>query len=161
MPRPVKHRFVEGPPPSDYFKPRGVPLAGLEVAVLTMDEFEALRLADHEGLYQEEAAQRMGISRQTFGKIVESGRKKIAGALVNSRAIRIEGGVYRTPRRGFLSCPECGYRWPAGVPAGAPANCPSCGTAVPPPVPETPPSGRSGSFRGRGRGRGRRGADLA
>ena len=157
MPRPMKRRFVEGPPPSDYFKPRGVPLAELEVAVLTVDEFEALRLADHEGLYQEDAARRMGVSRQTFGKIVEAGRRKIAGALVKSRAIRIEGGVYRTPRRGSLSCPECGYRWTAG----AGGNCPNCGTAIPSPQPGPPPAGRSGGFRGRGRGRGRRGADSA
>jgi predicted DNA-binding protein (UPF0251 family) len=97
MPRPFKCRFVEGLPPSDYFKPRGIPLSDLEVVNLTVDEFEAVRLADYEGLYQEKAAEKMGISRPTFGNIVESARKKIADALVNSRAIRIEGGVYRTP----------------------------------------------------------------
>ena len=96
MPRPFKCRFVESLPPADYFKPRGIPLSELELVNLTVDEFEAVRLADYEGLYQEEAAKRMGVSRPTFGNILAAARKKIADALVNSRAIRIEGGVYRT-----------------------------------------------------------------
>lgn len=97
MARPFKCRFVENLPPADYFKPRGIPLSELEVVNLTVDEFEAARLADYEGLYQEKAAEKMCVSRQTFGNIVEAARKKIADALVNSKAIRIEGGVYRTP----------------------------------------------------------------
>ncbi len=96
MPRPFKCRFVEKLPPADYFKPRGIPLSELELVNLTVDEFEAVRLADYEGLYQEQAAERMGVSRPTFGNILAAARKKIADALVNSRAIRIEGGVYRT-----------------------------------------------------------------
>lgn len=96
MPRPFKCRFVENLPPADYFKPRGIPLSELELVNLTVDEFEAVRLADYEGLYQEQAAKRMGVSRPTFGNILAAARKKIADALVNSRAIRIEGGVYRT-----------------------------------------------------------------
>ncbi len=160
MPRPLKYRFVEGHPPSDYFKPRGVPLASLEVSVLTLDEFEAVRLADHEGLYQEQAAERMGVSRQTFGKIVESARKKIADALVNSKAIRIEGGVYRTARWRSLFCPACDHQWPAEPDAGA-ENCPRCGAEVVPRDPVPPGPGRGRGFRrgggpGRGRGAGRK-----
>ncbi len=152
MPRPVKRRLVEGPPPSDYFKPRGVPLADLEVAVLTVDEFEALRLADLEGLYQEQAAAKMGVSRQTFGKIVESGRKKIADALVNSKAIRIEGGVYRTTRWDRLFCPACDFRWTADPEAPPPVSCPHCGAGIASPVPFPFRPGRGGGRRGRGRG---------
>lgn len=79
-------------PLATYYKPAGVPLAALEEQVLTLDELEALRLADLEGLYQEEAARRMNVSRPTFGRIVESARSKVARALVNGQALRIEGG---------------------------------------------------------------------
>ena len=74
----------------DGFKPDGIRTSG-EV-ILTLDELEALRLADIEGLYQEEAARRMGISRQTFGRIIKEARFKVAEALVNAKSIRIEGG---------------------------------------------------------------------
>ena len=155
MPRPLKYRFVEGHPPSDYFKPRGVPLASLEVSVLTLDEFEAVRLADYEGLYQEQAAEKMGISRQTFGKIVESARKKIADALVNSKAIRIEGGVYRTSRWERLFCPACDHQWPTAPDSARPENCPRCGTEAAPAGPVPPRPGRGRGFQGRGGGGGR------
>jgi predicted DNA-binding protein (UPF0251 family) len=59
---------------------------------LTIDELEAIRLADLEGLYQEQAAQKMNVSRQTFGRIIETAHKKIADALVNGKALLIEGG---------------------------------------------------------------------
>jgi predicted DNA-binding protein (UPF0251 family) len=106
MARPCKCRRIGGPPQADYFKPRGVPLADLPEVNLTMDEFEAVRLADLLGLYQEEAARRMDVSRQTFGNIIESARKKIADAIVNAKALKIEGGVVkirncpRAPRNG-------------------------------------------------------------
>jgi predicted DNA-binding protein (UPF0251 family) len=77
------------------FKPRGIPLDQLEEVILKLDEWEALRLADWEGLYQEEAARRMGISRQTFGNIIESAHKKIADVLLHAKALKIEGGEVR------------------------------------------------------------------
>jgi len=64
----------------------------LEEIILTVDEFEAIRLADFEGLYQEKAAKKMNISRQTFGRIIESGHKKVAEALMKGKALKIEGG---------------------------------------------------------------------
>jgi len=64
----------------------------LEEVVLGLDEFEAVRLADYEQLYQEEAAARMNISRQTFGRIIEAAHKKIADVLINGKALKIEGG---------------------------------------------------------------------
>ncbi len=57
---------------------------------MSLDEFEAIRLADHEGLYQEEAAGRMDVSRATFGRILDSARGKVADAIVNGKALRIE-----------------------------------------------------------------------
>ena len=92
MPRPFSERRVGGEPAAALWKPAGIPARGLEVIVLGLDEFEALRLADYEGLYQEAAAMRMGVSRQTFGRIVESARKKVATALALGHALRIEGG---------------------------------------------------------------------
>lgn len=92
MPRPVMDRRVSGRPASTLFKPAGIPTRDLPEITLTLDEFEALRLADFDGLYQEAAALRMGVSRQTFGRIIETARRKIADALVNGKALRIEGG---------------------------------------------------------------------
>jgi predicted DNA-binding protein (UPF0251 family) len=83
-------------PDIQYFKPRGVPLSALEEITLTIDELEALRLADHERMYQEQAAQMMRVSRQTFGRIIDSAHQKIADALVNGKAVRIEGGSVET-----------------------------------------------------------------
>jgi predicted DNA-binding protein (UPF0251 family) len=67
----------------------------LEEVRLTLDELEAVRLADLEGLYQEDAARKMDISRQTFGNIVNSAHKKIADVLLNAKALKIEGGVIK------------------------------------------------------------------
>jgi len=92
MPRPKCFRHVCGIPDKNYFKPRGIPVSMLEEVVLTLDEFEAIRLADYEQLYQEEAAKRMNISRQTFGRIIEDAHKKIADVLINGKALKIEGG---------------------------------------------------------------------
>ena len=64
----------------------------LEEVNLTLDELEAIRLADLGGLYQEDAAKKMNVSRQTFGNIINSAHKKIADALLNAKALKIEGG---------------------------------------------------------------------
>lgn len=93
MPRPCKCRRICGNPRVDYFKPRGIALDELEEVGLTIDEFEAIRLADLDGLYQEDAAKKMNISRQTFGNIIELAHKKIADAIVHAKALKIEGGV--------------------------------------------------------------------
>lgn len=92
MPRPVNDRRLDAPIESRVFKPGGIPMRSLEEVRLGFDEAEALRLADLEGLYQEAAARSMGVSRQTFGRIVEIARKKIADAILNGKALRIDGG---------------------------------------------------------------------
>jgi predicted DNA-binding protein (UPF0251 family) len=68
----------------------------LQEVVISLDEFEAVRLADLGGLYQEQAAEQMDVSRPTFSRIIESAHKKIADALVHGKAIRIEGGTVQT-----------------------------------------------------------------
>ncbi|MCX6339906.1 MAG: DUF134 domain-containing protein [Candidatus Aureabacteria bacterium] len=92
MPRPRCLRRICCVPGVTYFKPAGIPLRLLEEVVVTLDEVEALRLADLEGMYQEKAAARMNISRPTFSRLIESAHKKVAEALVNGKALRLEGG---------------------------------------------------------------------
>ena len=92
MPRPRHCRRVGQLPQATFYKPRGIPLSVLEHITLTIDELEAIRLADLQGLYQEQAAEKMNVSRQTLGRILESAHKKIADALVNGKALLIEGG---------------------------------------------------------------------
>lgn len=89
MPRPKKWRCVGCKPDSTYFKPRGIPLVELEEISITMDELEALRLADYEGLYHEDAAIKMEISRQTFGRILNDAHRKVAECLIKGKALRI------------------------------------------------------------------------
>lgn len=89
MARPKKHRECKCNPEANYFKPRGIPLRELTEVELEKDELEAVKLADYDGLAQEEASINMGISRQTFGRIVKSARYKIASALLNGNALKI------------------------------------------------------------------------
>jgi predicted DNA-binding protein (UPF0251 family)/predicted Fe-Mo cluster-binding NifX family protein len=93
MPRPTIKRIVAKAPAKRGFRPSGASSSAAEEVVLAFDEAEALKLADLEGLYQQAAAQRMGVSRQTFGRIVESARRKTADALLNGKKLRIEGGT--------------------------------------------------------------------
>ena len=90
MPRPLFPRHITHNTPSHFFKPAGIPLRELQEIVLAADEMEAVRLADAEALYHTEAAKRMKVSRQTFDRIVRRARQKIAEALVNGQALRIE-----------------------------------------------------------------------
>jgi predicted DNA-binding protein (UPF0251 family) len=98
--RPKKTRWVKCAPGEKCFKPQCRPLQELEGVVLTMDEYEAVRLSDLEGLTQEEAAEKMKVHRSTISRILNSAHRKIADALVNVKAIRIEGGNCKIIRRG-------------------------------------------------------------
>jgi uncharacterized protein len=119
-------RRVGSMPQSDYFKPRGIPLSMLEEVVLTVDEFEAVRLADLEGLYQEQAAGKMNVSRQTFGRIIDSAHKKVAEALVQGKALKIEGGEVEMASMRKFRCSKCQHSWELPYGTGRPENCPSC-----------------------------------
>jgi uncharacterized protein len=101
MPRPFSSRRIAGRPVVSIFKPAGVPLRELEEVVMTLDEFEAIRLADLDGRYQEQAAGEMGVSRTTFSRIVDSAHRKIADAVVHGKVLRIEGGPVH------LGAPQC------------------------------------------------------
>jgi predicted DNA-binding protein (UPF0251 family) len=125
MPRPKKCRCVWNEPNVSYFKPRGVPVSLLEEVVLAVEELEAVRLKDLEGLEQEEAAQKMKVSRPTFHRILNSARSKISDALIHGKAIKIEGGTYIMVKRKFR-CSECGYDWEVAYGKGRPDVCPQC-----------------------------------
>jgi predicted DNA-binding protein (UPF0251 family) len=126
MARPRNCRRVGSIPESNYFKPRGIPLTMLEEVVLTVDECEAIRLADLESLYQEQAAVRMKVSRQTFGRIIESAHKKVAEALVKGKALKIEGGEFEMASMRKFRCSDCKHTWQLPYGTGRPQDCPSC-----------------------------------
>ncbi|MBK7140582.1 MAG: DUF134 domain-containing protein [bacterium] len=152
MPRPKRCRFVTSTPGITYFKPRGVPLRTLEVVEVSLDEFEAIRLADLEACYHEEAADKMGVSRQTFGRIIESGRKKIADALINGKALSITGGHIEMATGRTFVCADCAHSWEEPYGTGRPQACPACKSSN-----VSRADGRChGGGRGNGMGRGRR-----
>ena len=124
MPRPPCCRRVSGKPAAAIFKPAGIPARVLEEVVMTLDEFEAIRLADFEGLYQEQAAERMRVSRPTFGRIVEVARRKVAEAIILGKALKIEGGPVQAEPNRPLRCPTCKSEWDG--PTNLPAGCPYC-----------------------------------
>lgn len=146
MPRPRLCRRVGFRPKVTYFKPAGIRITNLNEAILTIDEFESVRLKDLEGLDQEECAKKMNISQPTFHRLVLAARKKIADALVNGKAIKIEGGVFEivlsgTGRIGrgmgfrgpatMCKCSNCNWQEPKerGIPCAS-KKCPKCGSAM-------------------------------
>ncbi|MDD5417730.1 MAG: DUF134 domain-containing protein [Candidatus Nanoarchaeia archaeon] len=89
MVRPFKRRRIVFEPNAVYYKPAGIPISELKEVELKMDELEALRLADAEGLKQEECAEKMGVSQPTFNRIISSARNKVAESLTKGFAIKI------------------------------------------------------------------------
>lgn len=97
--RPKKTRWIKRVPGERCFKPQCKPLNKCKGVYLSLDEFEAVRLACLEELKQVDAAKLMKISRPTFSRILTSAQRKIADGLVNIKAIRIEGGCYKITGR--------------------------------------------------------------
>lgn len=127
MVRPKKHRMVAFNPEISYFKPRGIPMHDLSEVRLTVDEREAIRLADLQGMSHEEAGQQMHISRATFGRIIQQARKIVADALINGKAINIEGGNYKmVDQVRMFTCGKCNHRWVEPLGTGRPESCPRC-----------------------------------
>ena len=147
MARPHRPRQVFCLPRTFLFKPVGIPARDLEQRVLKIDELEAMRLVDLEGLGHEEAALSLGVSRQTVGRLLEQGRRTVAEALLNGRALAIEGGVVQVAPA--PACRACG-RPREAPPTDLPGACPECGEAVATPATQ---SGRGWGW-GRGQGRG-------
>ena len=141
MPRPKKCRTIWSEPDVNYFKPAGIRMVNIEHSNLTVDEFEAIRLKDLEGLNQKKAAEQMNISQPTLHRLLILARKKIADALVNGKAIKIHGGEYKMIARGrgygrgmppsVCTCPSCGQTQNKvrGLPC-AQMKCSKCGTLM-------------------------------
>ena len=100
MPRPPKPRFVQGRPLVTGFLPDPFPPWGRDEVVITVEGLEAIRLSDFEGLDQDSAAQRMNVSRQTYGRVLAQARRAVAEALVTGKVLRIQGGHFHVPPRG-------------------------------------------------------------
>lgn len=125
MARPTKFRKVDFFPRNAYFVPLGKEKCNLEETVLKVEELQAMRLKDMEGLTQEECAAKMQISRQTFQNIIDSARKKVTIALSNGNAIKINGGDYTTNFCKF-KCFGCGNIYEIKYEQDR-YNCPNCG----------------------------------
>ena len=125
MARPCKLRRVNCNPQAMSFKPCGAQKHPLESVSLNLDEIEALRLADYEGLYQEQAADKMKISRQTFGNIIASAHKKVADFLINSKHLFIGGGMVEINQCKFI-CGACKHTWSISCGTDRPRECPQC-----------------------------------
>ncbi len=152
MPRPRRPRRIYGPPRFRHFKPVGVPRRLLDTVTLTVDEYEAVRLADYEGLDQQPASERMNISRTTFSRLVDGARRKLAAILIEGKELRIEGGDVDFAHTLQL-CRDCGdeeLRETAVADEGTDSDeaCPACGS-------ENVEDLALAAMRGRG-GRGRR-----
>ncbi len=136
--RPHHCRRIQNEPDITMFRPRGIDWHDLDQVQLTVDELEAVRLADLEGLYQAEAADKMKVSRPTFGRIITSAHRKIADVLVNGKALKISGGVFMSRQNtkgmgagGFCICPKCKEKIPhrQGFPCQE-ESCPKCRTRM-------------------------------
>jgi uncharacterized protein len=119
--RPFKCRRIAYMPGITFFKPAGIPLGELEEIVLSLEEAEALRLKELEGMEQEQGAQKMNVSRPTFQRILASARNKVADAILNGKAIRIEGGNFELAQNRYRCC--CGHEWQSD---NVPHTCPEC-----------------------------------
>ncbi len=130
MPKEKKERSVRFPPPAAFYRPIGIPSSHMGQVVLSLDEYEALRLVDYEGMDQADASVHLGVSRPTCARILESARRKLAEMLVNGSALKIEGGSYRL-RANRFRCFDCGSMWETEIGAAAeenPQECPHCGS---------------------------------
>lgn len=106
MPRPKRRRMMATPPAVEGFRPFGVPITDIEPIELLFEEYESIKLTDYEGLTQEQAAERMNISRPTFTRIYEKARKTIAQSFVEGKAIIIKGGDFHSDDH-WYRCEDC------------------------------------------------------
>ena len=151
MSRPRKCRKVTFLPPVNYFKPTGIPMRLLDDVILSVEEAEAIRLKDLEGLDQEQGAARMNVSRPTFQRVLASGRQKVADALLNGKAIKIEGGSFEMASNRFRCLNDHEWEVPFKVMmSGSPHLCPTCNSSD---IEQLSPAGFGRGERGWGRHR--------
>lgn len=133
MARPTKWRKIENIPTIPYFVPSETDIAEVPENILKLEELEAIRLKDLEGLEQEECAEKMEVSRPTFQRILLSAREKLADSLINGKTIHIEGGKF-TLNICPVKCKDCGKEWTESYENLEPIknreySCTSCGSA--------------------------------
>ncbi|MFZ7104464.1 MAG: DUF134 domain-containing protein [Peptococcaceae bacterium] len=129
MPRPPKCRRVEFDPIYTHFKPAGIPKHDLEELIINVEELEAIRLKDREGLDQIDCAEKMHVSRPTFQRILMSARSKLAEAIIEGKAIKIEGGNFRlAEQKRRFKCSACEHEFELdfGEGCGKKVKCPKC-----------------------------------
>jgi len=124
MARPQNNRKVNTPPLFSRFKPIGVKGKDLNSIVLTLDEYEAIRLADLEGLNHEDAAKLMNISRSTFSRLIDKARKKTADFLINGAILEVEGGKIHFTNN-LIQCEDCNEYFKTNINI-VPTECPFC-----------------------------------
>ncbi len=124
MARPEKHRIVFTPPIFTEFKPSGIAGRMLETEELSLDEFEALRLADYENMSHSEAALEMEISRSTFTRLIEKARKKLVNFLIHGKKLTIDGGNIHF-KNNIIKCNDCGNLFNINISQPL-TTCPSC-----------------------------------
>jgi len=128
MTRPRKNRKVNAPPKIKGMKPIGVPGRMLEKIVLSIDEYEAIRLTDYKGYSHKQSAKIMDISRPTFTRLVDSARKKIAEAIIGVKDLLIEGGTFSFQNH-LIRCLNCGDVYSSSIEKVTPSSCPECNSA--------------------------------
>ncbi|MDD4465118.1 MAG: DUF134 domain-containing protein [Dehalococcoidales bacterium] len=143
-----RHRWrrVEELPLACYYKPAEVPAGELEEVTLLVEEIEALRLKDQLGIEQEKCASQMHVSRRTFCRLLDSARMKVADALINGKAMNIQGGQFKMAMSKY-KCIE-GHEWQVPfetMVTSSPEYCPQCKTPSIMPVYD---SGRHRHFHG-------------
>ena len=136
MVRPTRVRRIFFQPDVTYFKPARIPMVNLKETVLSFDELEAIRLIDSEKMEQHKAGEKMKISQSTLSRLLRTGRKKLADAIINGQAIKIQGGNFKMaqPRGGRFRAPASGGGGRMGGFAAGPGGickCPKCGYEEP------------------------------
>lgn len=124
MSRPKSNRIVFEPPLYKVFVPKGDSGKSPEKVRISLDEFEAVRLADYNGLTHEEASEAMEISRSTFTRLIEKARKKIADIVINGKELVIEGGNVHF-RNNIIQCMDCSYMIKTKIEECV-TECPTC-----------------------------------
>ena len=127
MARPEKKRNVLAPPAFNNFKPAGIKMHKLGSVNLTLDEYEALRLADYDGLEHSEAAVAMEISRPTFTRLIAKARQKVAQLIVDGKVLQIEGGAVHFSRNTII-CRACKKVYSESFDDHRKYICPECGS---------------------------------
>jgi uncharacterized protein len=126
MTRPKCCRKIAVLPEVRHYLPNGESASLKGEVILSLDELEAIRLADFEELYQENAAAKMGISRQTFGRIIESAHKKIADSILHGKALKIDGGNVSVRKSAMQKCRKCSSQFERVCGKKRETECPIC-----------------------------------